>query len=58
MLRRLDINCFQDTNITNCHYTYDTILFLEANNEVIESAWWAMQAFEAVSEIRVNLNKT
>lgn len=44
--------------INNCHYADDTILFLKAKHSVVESAWWAMQAFEAVSEIRINLDKS
>ena len=27
-------------------------------NETVEAAWWAMQAFQAVSGIKTNLDKT
>ncbi|XP_078150904.1 uncharacterized protein LOC144546233 [Carex rostrata] len=57
-LQGLGPKCFHDRAITNCHYADDTILFLEARDAVIESAWWAMKAFEALSGIKINLSKT
>ena len=44
--------------ITNCHYADDTILFLEAREENVEAAWWAMLAFESLSGIKMNYDKT
>lgn len=58
VLRGLGPNCFNNNNITNCHYADDTIFFLEAQPDIIEAAWWTMQAFEAISGIKVNLEKT
>ena len=50
--------CLHNKAITNCHYADDTILFLAATEENIESAWWAMMAFEAISGIKMNYSKT
>lgn len=58
VIRCLGPNYFDNTNLTNCHYADDTILFLEARHEVIEAALWAMKAFEAFFGIRINLDKT
>ena len=44
--------------ITNCHYADDTIIFLAAEGDNIENAWWGMIAFEALSGIKMNLHKT
>lgn len=44
--------------VTNCHYADDTIFFLTAIEENVESTWWAMMAFEALSGIKMNYDKT
>lgn len=50
--------CQESFPITNCHYANDTIIFFEADEHNIERAWWTMLAFEALSGIRMNLQKT
>lgn len=58
VLKSLGPSCFNNQSITNCHYADDTIIFLEAKYEIVMAAWWAMKAFEAVSGIKINLDKT
>lgn len=58
ILQGLGPPCFDNLALTNCHYADDTILFLRATPPVVMAAWWAMKAFEAVSGIKINLDKT
>lgn len=58
ILKGLGPKCLNGLAITNCHYADDTILFLVNDPTNVESAWWAMLAFEAVSGIKMNLQKT
>lgn len=44
-------------NIINFHYADDTIFFLQADFENVETALWAMVAFEALSGITINFQK-
>ena len=58
VIKGLGPPCLDNLAITNCHYADDTILFLDAQEENVEAAWWAMLAFEAISGIRMNYDKT
>ena len=58
VLKGLGPPCVNNRAITNCHYADDTILFLEAQEHNVEAAWWAMLAFESLSGIKVNYDKT
>lgn len=55
VIQGLGPSCMDGYPITNCHYADDTILFLKADPINVESAWWAMLAFEAISGIKMNL---
>ena len=44
--------------ITHCLYADDTLFFLKADVKVVEAVKWAMVAFEGLTGIRINLNKT
>ena len=58
LVRGLGPPCVENTAITNYHYVDDTILFLEAHERNVEAAWWTMLAFEAISGIKMNYDKT
>ena len=58
LIKGLGPTCQNGYAITNCHYADDTILFLEADPNNVEYAWWTMLVFEAISGIRMNLQKT
>lgn len=58
VIKGLGPPCIAHRAITNCHYADDTILFLEAQEHNVEAAWWAMLAFESISGIKVNYDKT
>lgn len=45
-------------SVSNCRYADDAIIFLKAYAINIESAWWILIAFEALSGIKVNYSKT
>lgn len=49
---------FQSIFQKNCYYVNDTILLLQAQEEVVQSAWWAMMTIEAISGIKINFEKT
>lgn len=44
--------------MTNCHYADDTILLLQTTLQNVEKVWWTHRAFEALSKIRINEQKT
>lgn len=50
--------CDNHHAVMNCHYADDTILFLQADPKNIELTWWTMMGFEAISGIKMNLDKT
>lgn len=49
--------CINGKAIINCHYANNNILFLQAQKEVVEAAWWTIVAFEALSRIKMNYEK-
>lgn len=40
--------CIDYRAITNCHYAYDNILFVQVQKEVVQAAWWTMVAFKSI----------
>jgi hypothetical protein len=39
-------------------YADDTLLFIRTNSLMIERAKWALQAFEAISDLKINFIKS
>lgn len=54
----LDPLCDNQQPVTNCHYVDDIILFLKAEPNNVENAWWTMMMFKAIFGIKMNLDKT
>lgn len=44
--------------ITHCLYADDTLFFLKADPKVIEAVLWALVAFEGLTGIKFNMDKT
>ena len=47
-----------ETSISHLLYTNDTLLFCEANKDQLKFLSWILMWFEALSGLRINLNKS
>ena len=48
----------EELNISHLLYADDTLLFVEANKEQMKFPSWTLMWFEALSGLRINLNKS